>query len=78
MNLSLRSAGKDKIEGDKELVFEVLFSLIECINEQIRTFINGTLYSLLSRRTFRDYANQLNLGDILQNLYDDSDERFKK
>jgi hypothetical protein len=33
MNLSLRSAGKDKIDNEKELAFEVLFSLIECVNE---------------------------------------------
>lgn len=52
MNLSLRSAGKDKLEKSKELAFGLFLSLLDCPNDQIRTFINGTLYSLLSRKSF--------------------------
>lgn len=78
MNLSLRASGKDQIEFNKELAFEVLIDLIECQNEQIRTFVNGTLYSLLSRKSFCDYANHLGLNDKLQELYNNSDERFQK
>lgn len=61
MNLSLRNAGKDKLELCHELAFDLFLSLLECPNDQIRTFINGTLYSLLQRRVFQDYANKLNL-----------------
>jgi hypothetical protein len=56
MNLSLRSSGKDKLESQKQLVFDVMFSLLESDNDQIRTFINGTLYSLLSRKSFQDFV----------------------
>ena len=49
MNLSLRSLGKTKCEDPKEEVLKVLNDLLEHDNLQVRTFVNGSLYSLLSR-----------------------------
>ena len=49
MNLSLRNSGKAKCEEESENVLKVLNDLLEHENMQVRTFVNGTLYSLLSR-----------------------------
>lgn len=47
MNLSLRSLGKIKCEEIKEDLLEVIQNNLESENTQVRTFINGTLYSVL-------------------------------
>ncbi|CAD8159896.1 unnamed protein product [Paramecium pentaurelia] len=78
MNLSLSSRGRDALSMNKELAFEVLFELIEFPNDQIRTFTNGTFYSMFSRRELRDYAYQLNIPQELPKLLSTSEERFKK
>ncbi|CAD8159029.1 unnamed protein product [Paramecium pentaurelia] len=78
MNLSLSSRGRDALSIYKELAFEVLFELIEYPNDQIRTFTNGTFYSMFSRRDLREYAYQLNIPQELPKLLSISDERFKK
>lgn len=49
MNLSLRSAGKSYCEQSDQKVLNVLNDLLEHENMQVRTFVNGMLYSLLSR-----------------------------
>lgn len=54
MNLSLRSSGKTKCENNIEDVLNVLNDLLEHENMQVRTFVNGTLYSLLSRQSLRE------------------------
>ena len=61
MNLSLSSRGKDALANNKELAFEVLFKLIEFPNDQIKTFTNGTFYSMFSRRELRDFAFELGI-----------------
>ena len=58
MNLSLRVAGKTKCEeisnGYKQsLVLQVLSDLVEHDNMVVRTHVNGTLYSILTRETLR-------------------------
>ncbi|CAD8055151.1 unnamed protein product [Paramecium sonneborni] len=78
MNLSLSTRGKDELIQHKELAFEVLYDLIEYPNDQIRTFTNGTFYSLFSRKTIRDYAYSLGIPQELPRLLENSDEKFKK
>lgn len=70
MNLSLRSIGKKKCEDpnvnslisqcvEKIIQVEVLQvfnDLLEHENLQVRTFVNGTLYSLLSRPALKEQA----------------------
>lgn len=48
MNLSLRAEGKNKCEEIPEIL-NVLNEIIENENLQVRTHINGTLYSILTR-----------------------------
>ncbi|CAD8153513.1 unnamed protein product [Paramecium pentaurelia] len=78
MNLSLSPRGRDSLSINKELAFEVLFELIEYPNDQIRTFINGTFYSMFSRRDLRKYAYQLNIPQELHKILSISDYKFKK
>ena len=78
MNLSLRSSGKIKAEENVEVVLTVLNDLLEHENMQVRTFVNGTLYSLLSRQSLREHAKAMGMQDILKYLMEHSDERFKK
>ncbi|KAM3132425.1 LisH domain-containing protein armc9 [Paramecium bursaria] len=78
MNLSLSSRGKDALANNKELAFEVLFKLIEFPNDQIKTFTNGTFYSMFSRRELRDFAFELGIPQKLPDLLKNADERFKK
>ncbi|KRX11161.1 Armadillo-type fold [Pseudocohnilembus persalinus] len=80
MNLSLRSLGKNKCEDQHFMkdVLEVLNALLEHENTQVRTFVNGTLYSLLSRQIIREQAISMGFNDILNFLMENSDDRFTK
>lgn len=56
MNLTLRSAGRKRCS---ELgVYDTLIGLIEHPNAQVRTHVNGSLYSLLGFSQFRAVAHQ--------------------
>ena len=48
MNLVLRTEGKKKCENSKQEILKILQSLLDKENAQIRTHINGTLYSLFN------------------------------
>lgn len=78
MNLSLRTLGKIKCEDIKASILELLYNLLEHDNSQVRTFVNGTLYSLLSRPVLRLHAIKLKFQDKLQHMIDISDEKFQK
>lgn len=52
MNLSLRVEGKNKCEEIPDIL-PVLNELIENENLQVRTHINGTLYSILTRQRLK-------------------------
>lgn len=56
MNLSLRSSGKDKCEEADIQLLNVLNDLLEHDNLQVRTFINGTLYSIFTRPLLKQQA----------------------
>lgn len=77
MNLSLRAEGKNKCEGIPEIL-QVLTELIESENLQVRTHVNGTLYSILTRKSLKDQANQLGMADMLQYVMENSDEQFQR
>lgn len=67
MNLALRTAGKRKcVELD---TLTVALNLMEHWNPQIRTHINGTLYSLLSVSKFRTRAKQAGLEGVLRSIH---------
>lgn len=67
MNLALRSAGKRKcVEQD---TLTVALNLMEHWNPQIRTHVNGTLYSLLSVASFRAKAKNAGLDGVLRSIH---------
>lgn len=67
MNLALRTAGKRKcVELD---TLTVALNLMEHWNPQIRTHINGTLYSLLGVPTFRARARHAGLEGVLRYIH---------
>lgn len=68
MNLSLRSAGKHRAAKADLGTLDVLSEYLETENEQVRAYINGTLYSLLSHVPIRAQARAIGLADILQAL----------
>jgi len=78
MNLSLRSFGKKKCEELELEVLKVLNELLEHENMQVRSFVNGTLYSLLSKSVFKEHAKQLGMKEVLEYLMENSDERYRK
>lgn len=77
MNLSLRSQGKSICENlhSKGInLIKVLSDLMEHENLQVRTHVNGTLYSVLTRQTLKNQANQLGLGEILDYMINNAQD----
>jgi hypothetical protein len=56
----------------------VLSELIESENLQVRTHVNGTLYSILTRQSLKMQANQLGMGEMLEYVMQNSDEQFQR
>ncbi len=78
MNLSLRAAGKDKCEDPEIELLKVLNDLVEHENLQVRTYVNGTLYSIFTRKKLREEAKELGMFEVLQYLMTQSDDQFKR
>lgn len=74
MNLSLRSSGKDKCEEPDIELLKVLNNLVEHDNLQVRTYVNGTLYSIFTRAKLREEAKELGMPELLQVLMNQSDD----
>ena len=76
MNLSLRSRGKTICENLHQQgisLIKILSDLMEHENLQVRTHINGTIYSVLTRQNLKNEANQLGLGEMLDYLINNND-----
>lgn len=78
MNLSLRSSGKDKCEDPDIELLKVLNELVEHENPQVRTYVNGTLYSIFTRKKLREQAKELGMPEVLQYLMNQVDDQFKR
>ena len=76
MNLSLRTTGKDVCE--RLDILSLLANLIGHENPNLRTYINGTLYSIFTRQSLKQKALKMGFDKILRNLHDNSEEAFKK
>ena len=59
MNLALRTEGKRRCEVWINELLNILKSLLNEENFQIRTYVNGTLYSLFGIKNFRIRARVL-------------------
>lgn len=78
MNLTLRSAGKRKCEELCQDVLKVLTEHLENENNQVRTYVNGTLYSVLESKKLREEAKELELDKALEYLLKNSEPNFMR
>ncbi|KAI5609809.1 lisH domain-containing protein ARMC9 [Silurus asotus] len=66
MSLSLRTQGKRKCTEKSKHVLKVLKDLLGHESREIRYFVNGALYSILSVPTLRQEAKEMSLEEILR------------
>ena len=78
MNLSLRRVGKNKCEEADVEILKVLNELLDHENPQVRTYVNGTLYSVFTREKLKEEAKELGMKDALGYLISKSDEQFRR
>lgn len=80
MNLSLRTKGKDVFErlAPQLNVVRELSEMMEHPNVQVRTHINGTLYSILTRKSIKDQAHAIGMHAILCYLVQTSDKQLQR
>jgi len=76
MNLALRTAGKQRCAELDTLT--VALNLMEHWNPQIRTYINGALYSLLSVESFRSKARHAGLEGVLRSIFAQADDDISR
>ncbi|XP_033641945.1 lisH domain-containing protein ARMC9-like [Asterias rubens] len=75
MNLCLRTAGKTKCIKDKTKMLKVLSDLLGHEDQEIRPYVNGTLYSILCVPEIREEAKAMGMEEILKCfIKDDSPE----
>lgn len=78
MNLSLRTMGKDKLAKNPNDVISMLNRYIAHENNQVRTYINGTLYSILTRKALKEAAIRHGIEKKLKSLRNKSEENIKR
>uniref|UniRef100_A0A8C2JEY4 LisH domain-containing protein ARMC9 n=1 Tax=Cyprinus carpio TaxID=7962 RepID=A0A8C2JEY4_CYPCA len=66
MNLCLRTQGKKKCAEEAKHVLKVLTELLGHENHEIRYYVNGALYSILSMPEIREEAKQMSMEEILR------------
>ncbi|XP_058257570.1 lisH domain-containing protein ARMC9 isoform X1 [Hemibagrus wyckioides] len=66
MTLCLRTQGKRKCTEKAKQVLKVLTDLLGHENNEIRYYVNGALYSILSVPTLRQEAKEMSLEEILR------------
>ncbi|XP_051550406.1 lisH domain-containing protein ARMC9 isoform X2 [Myxocyprinus asiaticus] len=66
MNLCLRTQGKKKCTEEAKQVLKVLTELLGHENHEIRYYVNGALYSILSMPEIREEAKQMSMEEILR------------
>ena len=74
MNLSLRMQGKNKCEAHGAQVLQVLGDLLENENLVVRTHVNGTLYSILTRESLRIIAREMGMQEMLEYIKEQCDD----
>lgn len=71
MNLCLRTTGKKKCCLHPEKILKLLIDLLSYDNQEIRPYINGTLYSILSLPSIKAAAIHMGLEEILNSYMQD-------
>ena len=70
MNLSLRNKGKDSCQrlAPELNIIRELSEMMEHNNVQVRTHVNGTLYSILTRKSLKEQAEAIGMQEMLTYL----------
>ncbi len=63
---------------DLNLVLSVLSDLIEHENMVVRTHVNGTLYSILTRKNLKNKAREMKMNLMLIDVMTRSDEQLTR
>lgn len=66
MNLLLRFEGKVRAEECAGALLGVLMDLLDHPNVQVRTYVNGALYSALARTAIRQKGREIGLPEMLR------------
>ncbi|XP_038076585.1 lisH domain-containing protein ARMC9-like [Patiria miniata] len=66
MNLCLRTAGKKNCVTDRTKMLKVLSDLLGHEDQEIRPYVNGTLYSILSVPEIREEAKAMGMEETLK------------
>ncbi|KAG8445016.1 hypothetical protein GDO86_009963 [Hymenochirus boettgeri] len=66
MNLCLRSAGRKMCSKDAGHVLRVLSDLLGHKNQEIQSYVNGALYSILTVPSMREEAKSIGMEDIMR------------
>jgi hypothetical protein len=78
MNLSLRTAGKDVFELMNVVAIKLLDSLLGHEDYQVRSYINGIFYSILSRQSLKTHARHLGLEEKFNKMHEQYDGEDRK
>ncbi|XP_029939872.1 lisH domain-containing protein ARMC9 isoform X2 [Salarias fasciatus] len=78
LNLSLRTKGRRKCAEDAKHVLKVLIDLLGHENHQIRSFVNGTLYSIFCVPSVREEAKEMSFEAILQCYTKEGNPNFSR
>ncbi|KAI8907350.1 hypothetical protein EDD86DRAFT_227980 [Gorgonomyces haynaldii] len=78
MNLCLRSKGKQEACQNPPKILKTLNQLIEHDNSQVKTYVNGCLYSLFSDEYIREEGKKIGMEEQLMYMKQFSDEQLSK
>ena len=78
MNLCLRKEGREACENIDLNIFEVLDSLLQFESNQVRTFVNGILFSILTSPKLKQKIRESQFLDKLRTLKERVQKRFQK
>uniref|UniRef100_A0A8C7ZXH1 LisH domain-containing protein ARMC9 n=1 Tax=Oryzias sinensis TaxID=183150 RepID=A0A8C7ZXH1_9TELE len=78
MNLCLRTKGKKKCAENAKLVLKVLTDLLGHENHEIRPYVNGALYSILSIPSVRQEAKEMSVEEILHCYNKEKNQDFNR
>lgn len=78
MNLSLRSYGRQRCEEIVVKLLSMMMELLKHQNTQVRSFVSGTLYSILTRPVVKQQALKMGLESLLKDLIRTSPDDLQK
>jgi hypothetical protein len=78
MNLALRKDGRKKCAEAVDTVISVLMDLLEYDSDNVKTYVNGVLYSLLTVPVIQEHAREVGLNELLRLLIAKTEDPIKQ